>query len=528
MAENRIKNYVRSLGSAYFLLVVNIVYSLATVPLALSFLGKQVFGLWALTVQIVLVLQLTDAGMRGALMRILIDHKDDKTSPAYRQTLYTVWLAMVCIAAIAAGVAYSLKLPLIDAFGIPADLRLSYASFLGAFLILFAGEFLTKPISLVLGAHQRNDLVSATGACGLMVSFGVLVVALRFGAGLWAFLWAQMAASIFVSVVNGWQALRLGYLPRFHVADCAHLGRFKEVAAYGWQRVVATFGYTALLTMPAFAITRWIGLEATAAWTVGTRVQQLVLQMTSKVSETAYPAFAEMYVRGEHATLGKRFTELMTFSIGLSCILAVTLAATNNEFIALWTGGRVVWWSTLDVLLALMICMVVLQKLFWIPVSIAKNLGISRYMTLFEAGLAYAVIMWWPRDGLNLVVVASVLLAAGCVTSLPVYIHAAVRVLDVKIGRILALLAHVAVCLMLPLGLWAWFVHLLLQADTWVLLLAKALIISSVGALLCFLHPSARDPVLRIVGGLMRRKCSVDPASAAHLGHSDHHRKSSS
>jgi hypothetical protein len=51
--NRRTYNFIRSLGAGYFAIAVNIVYTVASVPLALHYLGKEQFGLWALAQQII-------------------------------------------------------------------------------------------------------------------------------------------------------------------------------------------------------------------------------------------------------------------------------------------------------------------------------------------------------------------------------------------------------------------------------------------------------------------------------------------
>jgi hypothetical protein len=72
----RTYNFVRSLGAGYFAIAVNIAYTIASVPLALHYLGKEQFGLWALAQQITGYLILLDLGVSSAVSRFIADRKD--------------------------------------------------------------------------------------------------------------------------------------------------------------------------------------------------------------------------------------------------------------------------------------------------------------------------------------------------------------------------------------------------------------------------------------------------------------------
>src|SRR5271154_497317 len=86
---SRVKKFTRSLLSGYVALGANIFYTLASVPLALHYLGKAEFGLWANVSQISGFIGLIDLGMSGSVSRILIDHKDDRQNGAYGGVIQT-------------------------------------------------------------------------------------------------------------------------------------------------------------------------------------------------------------------------------------------------------------------------------------------------------------------------------------------------------------------------------------------------------------------------------------------------------
>jgi hypothetical protein len=80
---NRANRYLKSLGSNYLLLVINVIYTLASVPVALHFLTKEEFGVWIVIGQISTYLAMIDLGKSYASIRLLIDHKDSPNGGAY-------------------------------------------------------------------------------------------------------------------------------------------------------------------------------------------------------------------------------------------------------------------------------------------------------------------------------------------------------------------------------------------------------------------------------------------------------------
>src|SRR5437667_11179461 len=90
----RLRRFFHAVGSGYAQLIANTLYVLASVPLALHFLQKREFGLWALAMQLSGYLQLIDLGMSSSVSRHLIDHKDNRLSGDYGGMIQTAALVL--------------------------------------------------------------------------------------------------------------------------------------------------------------------------------------------------------------------------------------------------------------------------------------------------------------------------------------------------------------------------------------------------------------------------------------------------
>ena len=92
---SRFRRVVHSVASGYGVLVATAFFGLASVPLALHYLTKDQFGLWALMSGIGMYLTLVDLGMSASVARLLVDHKDERGSGAYGGLIQTGWLVLV-------------------------------------------------------------------------------------------------------------------------------------------------------------------------------------------------------------------------------------------------------------------------------------------------------------------------------------------------------------------------------------------------------------------------------------------------
>src|SRR5215469_3286114 len=110
---SRFRNTARSLGSGYLAMASNVIYTFASIRLALHYLSTREIGLWALAAQVAGYLLWIDLGITGAVGRILVDHKDDRESGKYGSVIKTAWLVLsiqgACI--VLGGCALALFLP---------------------------------------------------------------------------------------------------------------------------------------------------------------------------------------------------------------------------------------------------------------------------------------------------------------------------------------------------------------------------------------------------------------------------------
>src|SRR4051812_7055353 len=92
---SRFHRVIHNVAAGYLVLVVTVVYQLASVPLALHYLSNERFALWALMSSIAGYLSLIDLGMSSSVARLLIDHKDDPAKQAYGSLIKTGWLVLI-------------------------------------------------------------------------------------------------------------------------------------------------------------------------------------------------------------------------------------------------------------------------------------------------------------------------------------------------------------------------------------------------------------------------------------------------
>ncbi len=407
---SRLRRFKYSLFSGYSLLGATVVYSLASVPVALHYLPRVEFGLWALVMQISQYLQLIDLGMSVSIARILIDHKDRPAEGTYGAVIKTGMLVLAVQGAViaVAGSALSFWLPAL--FNLPAvnwhDFRILVAAQCVVLGVLFTGRM----PRYLLEAHQRYDAANYSQVGALIANFGVMWWSFARGWGLYSFLAGYLAFQV-VGVAWSWvAAAKLGFFPPAGAWGRVNGKTFHELFAYGKEVFLLNVGQQLVSASQIMVITRAMGPDAAAVWSIATKPFQLAQQVVFKLLDFSSSAFAEMMVRQERERLLARFRDLLMVTASLAVWAGLTVALCNQDFLVYWTKGRIAWNNSSNWLMALVVVVYATTRCGIGFIGITKQIFAMKYIYLFE-GLAFVAssLLVAPAWGLNGIIMSALL-----------------------------------------------------------------------------------------------------------------------
>lgn len=388
---SRLKNFSRNLATSYLQLGVNVIYSLVSVPLILHWLPRAEFGLWALLVQLMSYIALVDLGLNSAIARFLIDHKDQRGKGEYGALIKaSAWVSAAQGLIVLAVV--SLASPwLAELLKIPAEFRGEFIALMRIQGVIAAFNFLMNPLAIMLNAHQRMDIVARQGMLTLAASLGLLLLFLTRHCGIYAFVYANAITAAIVPGYLFWQCWHLDLWPRAGEWGKTSWHQFQELFVYGKDVLLMNTGAQLITASQTIIISRTLGLEAAAAWSVGTKIFMLVRQIQFQPYNAATSGLCEMVARRESGRLRSRFHELVVVSASLGVLLGVGFALCNSAFVAVWTNGKIAWLPLNDALLGVWIFLAALQMPHCNFVQVTKQIGGMRYL-YFAEGCTFALL----------------------------------------------------------------------------------------------------------------------------------------
>lgn len=408
---SRFRYAARAVVSGYVMLAANLLYTMASVPLALHYLGRQEFGLWALITQIAGYLGLIDFGMTGAVARILADHKDERNDGSYGAILKTGTLVFTIQGLLIAilGTALSWILPAVMA--IPANMRAIFTILMAGQCVLLGLVFCTKILGCALWCHQRSDITNTSSAAVFGITFAALWLGFHFGLGLYSMLLSSAVALVCNALASWVASSRLRLYPDHGYWGTVSWKTFWEVYNYAKNLFLITIGTQLLTASQVIIVTRTLGLDAAAVWSVATKVFTLAQQIVSRICESSLPALVEMFVRYEISLVQKRFRHLILLSASLSIVIGATIAVSNGSFLAIWTRGRITWSPENDVLMAVLLVSYAVVWCHTALMSVTKELRVLKYVWLVE-GICFvpAAVILSRRMGFAGVISAAIVL----------------------------------------------------------------------------------------------------------------------
>lgn len=418
---SRFKRFAHSLASGYLLLGTNVVFTLAQVPLALHYLTKNEFGLWALTTQITGYLLMLDLGMSGSLVRNLIDHKDDKGGGKYGSIIFTGSLVLliqgVCIAL--GGVILS--------FGLGWLFPSVEPGLMDDFQILVAGQcllvgisFVGRIASFILQAHQRFDVSNYASIVTFVVIFLVQWIAFHKGLKLYGMLVAAAASTVCGLIINFAGVMRLKLLPAKGQWGSASMALFKELFRFGNELFLLTLGLQLLNASQVVIISKTIGLSAAGTWAIATRTFLLAFQAVSRIFDFSAGALGEMIVRSERANLLRRYRDVMLLTAVAGVFICVSVALCNASFLEVWTSmsGRdpVRWDLRNDILMAVLVLLNCVTRCHINLAIFAKEISAMRWIYFFQGALfVTAGFLVAPHFGITGIIVSAIVAEILCI-----------------------------------------------------------------------------------------------------------------
>lgn len=331
--------------------LVTILTNLITVPLTLSYLGAESFGLWMTLTSFMLFLSFSDLGLGTGLQnRLASCHgRDDKENPSYYISSGLLVMISLFVVFIALAVAVMPRIDLVRLLGVhDRDTARQVLPTAQAMLIAFGFGLVAGMVQRIYTAHQRGYWGYAQMAVSNLLTLGGILLCIRLRMQL------PILAVIFVagpflvplagSIVLFWRQEWLR--PSFRKIRWVHT---RDIFSIGTAAMWAQLATMVLVSGPAPVIANRIAVAAVTPFSV---TQKLLGALTTVLMMSLWPlwpAYTEAAARGDWPWIHRTFWRTAKFSALIIVPCFAVTAVAGRWIIRLWTGqdAAVPSWSLL-------------------------------------------------------------------------------------------------------------------------------------------------------------------------------------
>ena len=398
MNDSRTQRFIRNLASGYLMMGINILYTMGTVPLALHYLSKEEFGLWALVVQVAGYFNMLDMGISSSTSRHLIEVKDNRASDAYGSMILTAWLVFAVQGVLIFAVSLTGCSFITSLVKVPSEFTDVFKILLLIQCVIVGMNFIVRIPTSLLMAHQRHDVCSIANIVSFIAAFGFLWIGFIAGMRLKSMLLSQAVGFLFATIIQFAACQRLGFFPCKSRWGNPRWYLFVDIFLYSKDIFLISLGSQLFAGTQIVIITRTMGLEAAAVWSVCTKLFMLAQMFALRIFDYGYATFSEMAVRQEWGRLRMRYRDIISLIAAIAVFMCVIAGVCNAPFLAIWTHGKISWHWSNSLLAALNMIVCLVFSRFISIASVIKQIGFAKYIDFIKGGLFVVISYFFAKQ----------------------------------------------------------------------------------------------------------------------------------
>jgi O-antigen/teichoic acid export membrane protein len=317
--------------------------SLASVPLALSFLGNEQFGVWVTLTSFVALMSLVDLGIATGLLNLVAGAygRGDEASMRRQTAAATTILAYIGAALAVVSLLAALVLPWQAILNLGSDTLAQEAGL--SFMFLALAFAATLPLStsgkLLLGI-QKGYLANVFTAAGSGLTLAGIILAAQLRLSLPAFVLLVAFLPLLPQVATT-ALVRARYVKPL-LRPLRSLGResVRPLIRAGSLFFVLQFAMLVGYQSDSIVIAQILGPASVTDYSVALRLFMIGPTLFGFVLAALWPAYTTALAKGDVDWVSKAFRGSVLLGLAINLPLAAAFAVGGDALIALWTGEQ--------------------------------------------------------------------------------------------------------------------------------------------------------------------------------------------
>jgi O-antigen/teichoic acid export membrane protein len=310
----------------------------ATVPLTLSYLGQERYGLWMAIASLIAFLQLSDFGIGNALIGLVAKKKAQHSDGEIRALLVYAarLLTLVGATILVLGTVATWTTDWTNFFNIKGEIAQSEVrTSILVFLILFSVGLPLSVGQQIRAGLQQGHVNAALGATGHLINLVLIFVAVHNKAGLPWLIAASMSGTLALQLWNLaslWGKLpdqqRDGSRTRFDAPDL-----LSNSALFFVLQIAALVSYQS----DVLVIAHFLDPAAVTEYSVAFKLFSVPATLLSFFFVGMWPAYSDAFAKNDKSWIVSFFWKSLKISLIANTVLSVLLFLLGAWFIKIWT-----------------------------------------------------------------------------------------------------------------------------------------------------------------------------------------------
>lgn len=345
IASTRTQRVLEAGISAIFGKGITLLVNALSIPIAIRYLGPEMFGVWITISTSLSLLMVLDLGIANALTNLISEaYAKDSRELASRYSSCAFWMLwMVATALAAAGLLVYPRVSWGSLFHLHSEENINAASsaVATAYLIFLAG--LPAGISAkLLGGYQQIRAANLVAASGSIASLAGLVLASKLHAGL-AFLIGASAGAIVLTNYVGliwlctlhkpWLRPRLSYLSR---------PMLRQFLSGGVDLFILQLAGLIAFNSDNIVIVHYLGPSEVTPYSITWKLVCYAAALQIIITPALWPAYSEAYVRGDMQWIRSTLKTVMSYTMAAAATVCAVMIVFGKTIIRLWAGPAAV------------------------------------------------------------------------------------------------------------------------------------------------------------------------------------------
>ena len=330
-----------SAGLAKFATVLTL---LVSVPLTLSYLGSERYGLWMTIGSVITLLSFSDLGIGNGLVNAISEANGKDDRELARQYVSSAFFMLTGVSSLLL-IAFTIVYPWFPwqrLFNVHSAMAIAEAGpAMAVFFICFLVNIPLGIVNRIQVGYQEGFAYNLWTALGSLLALGVIVLACKLRAGLPWLVLAMTGTPVLATLLNAvvlFGAQRPWLLPswRFSARDA---GRkiFRVGMMFFVLQIAAAVGFSS----DNIVIAQILGPDAVTQYSVPAKLFNVVTMLIVTILSPLWPAYGEALERREFGWIRKTLKRSIVLGLAIAVPSYAILLPFTNQVLHLWVGNNI-------------------------------------------------------------------------------------------------------------------------------------------------------------------------------------------